>query len=665
MKKPLFDKILIANRSEIAVRIIRTLKKMGIKSVAVYSEADTNSMYVQHADEAYYIGDSPATESYLSIKNIISAIRESGASAVHPGYGFLSENPNFANILKREGVVLIGPSAGTIKKMGDKIEAKKIAIEAEVSTVPGYMGTINDVKQAVDIAKEIGFPVIVKAAAGGGGRGMRVVNNPAEMANAFESAKLEAANSFSDDRLFIEKLIQTPRHIEIQLIADQYGNSVCLGERECSIQRHHQKVIEEAPSSFITEDIRQEMYRQVISLSQKVGYYSAGTVEFIVDSNKNFYFLEMNTRLQVEHPVTELITGIDIVEEMIKIAAGEKLSFTQDDIKLKGWAFESRICAENPSRGFLPSSGRIIAYSEPAKSPNIRIDTGIGLGGEVSMFYDSMIAKLCTYGETREQAIEVMRSALSSYIINGIAHNISFLEAVMLHPRFVSGDISTAFIQEEYPDGFSGASLTSEVTTVFLATAIFIYISEQRRASLISGNINNQANKIGTRWVVTIDDKLFPVLITPVENGYNIRHESDRIYIRSNWNLGNELFTAIINGKKTNVKIENIRTGYLLSHAGISVKAFVRSPRISELEALMVSKVVVEESSELQAPLSGKIAAIKVKEGQEVTAGQEIMILTAMKMENLILAERDGKIAKIFVNEKDNVVRGQILLEFA
>ncbi|ABV73280.1 acylglycerophosphoethanolamine acyltransferase [Rickettsia canadensis str. McKiel] len=665
MNKPLFDKILIANRSEIAVRIIRTLKKMGIKSVAVYSEADTNSIYVQHADEAYYIGDSPATESYLSIKNIISAIRESGASAVHPGYGFLSENPNFANILKREGVVLIGPSATTIKKMGDKIEAKKIAIEAGVSTVPGYMGTIKDVKQAVDIAKEIGFPIIVKAAAGGGGRGMRVVNNPAEMANAFESAKLEAANSFSDDRLFIEKLIQTPRHIEIQLLADQYGNSVCLGERECSIQRHHQKVIEEAPSSFITEDVRQEMYKQVISLSQKVGYYSAGTVEFIVDSNKNFYFLEMNTRLQVEHPVTELITGIDIVEEMIKIAAGAKLSFTQDDVKLKGWAFESRICAENPSRGFLPSSGRIIAYSEPAKSPNIRIDTGIGLGGEVSMFYDSMIAKLCTYGETREQAIEVMRSALSSYIINGIAHNISFLEAVMLHPRFVSGDISTAFIQEEYPDGFSGASLTSEVTTVFLATAIFIYISEQRRASLISGNINNQANKIGTRWVVTIDDKLFPVLITPVENGYNIRHESDRIYIRSNWNLGNELFTAIINGKKTNVKIENIRTGYLLSHAGISVKAFVRSPRISELEALMVSKVVVEENTELQAPLSGQIVSIKVMEGQQVIAGQEIMVLTAMKMENLILAERDGKIAKIYVNEKDNVVRGQILLEFA
>jgi propionyl-CoA carboxylase alpha chain len=665
MTKPLFDKILIANRGEIALRIIRTLREMNIKSVAVYSEADTSSMHVQQADEAYYIGNSPATESYLSIKNIISAIRESGASAVHPGYGFLSENPNFANILKREGVTLIGPSAAAIKKMGDKIEAKKIAVEAGVSTVPGYMGTISNVKQAIDIANEIGFPVIVKATAGGGGRGMRVVKDQEEMASAFESAKLEAVNSFSDGRLFIEKLIQSPRHIEIQLLADQHGNSVCLGERECSIQRHHQKVIEEAPSSFITEEIRQQMYSQVISLSKKVGYYSAGTVEFIVDSEKNFYFLEMNTRLQVEHPVTELVTGIDIVAEMIKIAAGEKLSFSQEDVKLKGWAFESRICAENPSRGFLPSSGRITAYSEPAKSSNIRIDTGIGLGGEVSMFYDSMIAKLCTYGETREQAIEVMRSALSAYIINGISHNISFLEAVMLHPRFVSGDINTAFIEEEYPDGFSGASLTSESTGVFVATAIFVYISEQKRASSISGNINNQSNKIGTRWVVSIDDKLFPVLITPVENGYNIRHESDRLYIRSNWHLGSDLFSCLVNGKKTNVRIENIPTGYILSYAGISVKAFVRSPRISELEALMVAKIVKEESSELQAPLTGQIAAIKIKEGEEVIAGQEIMILTAMKMENILLAEREGKIAKVFVSEKDHVLRGQILLEFA
>ncbi|WP_341749557.1 acetyl/propionyl/methylcrotonyl-CoA carboxylase subunit alpha [Candidatus Tisiphia endosymbiont of Sialis lutaria] len=665
MTKPLFDKILIANRGEIALRIMRTLKKMGITSVAVYSETDTHSMHVQYADEAYYIGNSPATESYLSIKNIINAIRASGASAVHPGYGFLSENSNFANILKREGVALIGPNASAIKKMGDKIEAKKIAVEAGVSTVPGYMGTISSINQAIEIAEGIGFPIIVKATAGGGGRGMRVVKNSEEMANAFESAKLEAVNNFSDGRLFIEKLIKSPRHIEIQLLADQYGNSVCLGERECSIQRYHQKVIEEAPSSFITEEIRQKMYKETIALSSKVGYYSAGTVEFIVDLDKNFYFLEMNTRLQVEHPVTELITGIDIVEEMIKIAAGEKLSFSQEDIKLKGHAFESRICAENPMRGFLPSSGRITEYSEPPKNANIRVDTGLGLGGEVSMFYDPMIAKLCTYGETRKQAIEVMRSALSSYIIQGISHNISFLEAVISHPRFIAGDINTAFIEEEYPDGFSGASLTSEITKIFLATAIFVYITEQKRASLISGQIIDQTHKIGTRWVVSIDDKLFPVLITPVDYGYNIRQENDRIYIRSNWNLGSRLFSCIVNGRKANIKIQNIVTGYMLSHSGITVKAYVRSPRMSELEALMITKNIQEEQTELQAPLAGQIIAIRVQEGSEVIVGQEIMVLTAMKMENILVAERNGKIAKILVNEKEQVVSGQVLLEFS
>lgn len=665
MTKPLFDKVLIANRGEIALRIMKTLKKMNIKSVAVYSEADTNSMHVQYADEAYYIGNSPATESYLSTKNIINAIRTSGAQAVHPGYGFLSENSSFANILKREGVVLIGPSAVTIKKMGDKIEAKKIATEAGVSTVPGYIGTINNITHAIEIAEKIGFPVIVKATAGGGGRGMRVVRNSEEMATAFESAKLEAVNNFSDGRLFIEKLIQSPRHIEIQLLADQYGNSVCLGERECSIQRYHQKVIEEAPSSFISEEIRQKMYSETIALSNKVGYYSAGTVEYIVDLDKNFYFLEMNTRLQVEHPVTELITGIDIVEEMIKIAAGEKLSFTQEDVKLKGWAFESRICAENPMRGFLPSSGRITEYSEPPKSAHVRVDSGLGLGGEVSMFYDPMIAKLCTYGETREQAIETMSSALSSYVIQGISHNISFLEAVLSHPRFIKGDINTSFIEEEYPDGFSGASLTSEITKIFLATAIFIYIAEHKRASSIDGQMIDQSNKIGTRWVVSIDDKLFPVLIKAVEDGYNIRYEHDRIYIRSNWYLGSHLFTCIVNGRKANVKIENISTGYVLSHSGISVKAYVRSPRMSELESLMTAKVIKEEQTELVAPLAGQIIAIKVKEGDEVLIGNEIMILTAMKMENIILAERDGKVAKIFVSEKENVISGQVLLEFA
>jgi len=664
MSKPLFDKVLVANRGEIALRIMKTLKKMNIKSVAIYSETDTNSMHVQYADEAYFVGNSPATESYLSIKNIVNAIRASGSAAVHPGYGFLSENSNFAKILKREGVTLIGPSAASIKKMGDKIEAKKIAIEAGVSTVPGYIGTIGTISQAIEIAEQIGFPVIVKATAGGGGRGMRVVKNSKEMANAFESAKLEAVNSFSDGRLFIEKLIESPRHIEIQLLSDQFGNNVCLGERECSIQRHHQKVIEEAPSPFITGEIRQQMYKEVRALSNKVGYYSAGTVEFIVDKDKNYYFLEMNTRLQVEHPVTELVTGIDIVEEMIKIAAGEKLSFTQEDIKLKGWAIESRICAEDPTRGFLPSSGRIIAYAEPPKNSNIRVDSGVELGSEVSMYYDPMIAKLCSYHDSRLQAIESMRSALSAFVIQGISHNISFLEAVLSNSRFISGDINTSFIEDEYPDGFSGANLTSEITEVFLATVIFAYIAEQRRAASISQQMIDQTNKIGTRWVVSIDDKLFPVLIKPVTDGYNIRQGKNRIYIRSNWNLGSHLFSAIVNGRKVNVKIDNIPTGYILSHGGISVSAFVRSPRISELEALMVANIAKEEQTELQAPLAGQIVSIKIKEGEEVSIGQEIMILTAMKMENIITSEREGIVAKIFVVEKEHVFSGKTLLEF-
>lgn len=664
MIKPLFDKVLIANRGEIALRIIRSLKKMGIKSVAVYSEADTNSMHVQYADEAYYIGNSPATESYLSIKNIINAIRSSGAQAVHPGYGFLSENANFANSLKREGITLIGPSALAIKQMGDKVEAKKIAMEAGVTTVPGYMGIINNATQAIEIASDIGFPVIVKAAAGGGGRGMRVVRNAQEMTGAFESAKLEAENSFNDSRVFIERLIQRPRHIEIQLIADQFGNAVCLGERECSIQRHHQKVIEEAPSTFITEEIRQQMYSEVIALSRKVGYYSAGTVEFIVDENKRYYFMEMNTRLQVEHPVTELITGIDIVEEMIKIAAGEKLSFTQNDIKLKGWAFEARICAEDPTRGFLPSSGRITEYTEPVKTSNIRVDSGINAGGEVSMFYDPMISKLCTYSETREQAIEAMCSALSSYVIQGISHNISFLEAVFSHPRFISGDINTGFLAEEYPAGFSGASLTSEISDVFLATALFVYITEQKRTASIMGQMVSQIGKIGTRWVVTIDDRSFPVLIKPIQDGYNIRQGYTRICIQSNWTLGSHLFSAIVNGRKVNVKIDNILTGYSLTHSGIKVKAYVRSPRMSELESIMSDKNTIDIQSELLAPLAGQIIAIKVQENEEIIVGQELVVLTAMKMENIILAEQSGKIAKILVKEKDQVSAGQVLLEF-
>ena len=664
MNKPLFEKVLVANRGEIALRIMRTLRKMDIKSVAVYSEADTNSEHVQYADEAYYIGNSPATESYLSIKNIISAIRVSGAQAVHPGYGFLAENSQFANILKREGITLIGPSAKVIKQMGDKIEAKKIAIDSGVSTVPGYMGVINNLDQAIEIGEEIGFPIIIKAAAGGGGRGMRVVKNAKEMEKAFESAKFEAENCFSDGRVFIEKLIMAPRHIEIQVIADQYGNAVCLGERECSIQRYHQKVIEEAPSSFVDEYTRQKMYAEVVALVRKVGYFSAGTVEFMMDNDKNYYFLEMNTRLQVEHPVTELITGIDLVEQMIRVAAAEKLSFAQEDVKLNGWAIECRICAEDPSRGFLPSSGRILEYKEPPKSANVRVDSGIRAGGEVSMFYDAMIAKLCTYADTREEAVELMKNSLSSFIIQGISHNISFLEALIHHQRFVDGDIHTGFIDEEYPDGFSGAKLTSEISEVFLATAIFAFLTEQKRAASLPNPMTDQSNKIGTRWVVSIDGKQFPVMIKPVEDGYNIRYGTNRINVRSNWNIGSSLITAIISGQKVNVKIERIRTGYKLTHSGITVDTYVRSPRMSELEALMPIRNDFEDQLELLAPLSGQIVGIQVAVGDKVVPGQELLVLTAMKMENIITAERSGKIAKIMISEMESVSSGQVLLEF-
>jgi len=664
MSKPLFEKVLVANRGEIALRIMKTLRDMGIRSVAVYSEADTNAKHVQYADEAYYIGNSSATESYLSIPNIISAVRVSGAEAVHPGYGFLSENAQFANILKSEGVTLIGPSAKVIKKMGDKIEAKKVAIDSGVSTVPGYMGIIDSLEKAIEISENIGFPVMIKAAAGGGGRGMRIVANQKEVEKAYESAKFEAENCFSDDRVFIEKLIIAPRHIEIQVLADQHKNVVCLGERECSIQRYHQKIIEEAPSSFVDEETRQKMYKEVIALVNKVGYFSAGTVEFMMDNNKNYYFLEMNTRLQVEHPVTELITGIDLVEQMVRIAAGEKLSFTQNDVKLNGWAIESRICAEDPTRGFLPSSGRILEYQEPPKSSNIRVDSAIGAGGEVSMFYDAMIAKLCTYAPTRNGAIELMKSSLSSFIINGISHNISFLEALINHKKFIDGNIHTGFIDEEYPDGFSGAKLTSKINEVFLSTGIFAFLTEQKRAVSLPNQMNDQFNKIGTRWVVSIDGEQLPVITKEVEGGYNIRHEFNRITIRSNWNIGSSLIAAIINGKKVNVKVERIATGYRLIHSGITVDVYARSPRMSELESLMPIRDDKDNSQELLAPLSGQIISINVKVGDEVAIGQDLLSLTAMKMENIITSEREGKIAKIMVSELDSVTSGQILLEF-
>ncbi len=662
----MFRKVLIANRGEIAIRIMRTLSRMGIKSVAVYSEADTNSLYVQQADEAVYIGPSPADQSYLDCEKILTAVNRTGADAVHPGYGFLSENTKFAQALEDFGVTFIGPKPKAIAAMGDKIEAKKLAEAADVSTVPGYMGVIKNADQAIKIANQIGFPVMVKAAAGGGGKGMRVVHSKSEIKQAFSSATNEAKNSFADSRIFIEKFIEKPRHIEIQVIADHYGNIVCLGERECSIQRHHQKVIEEAPSPFIDEKTRKKMYNQVVSLCKKVKYTSAGTIEFIVDPKKNFYFLEMNTRLQVEHPVTEMITGYDIVELMVRIADGEKLPFTQKDVNLKGWAMESRVYAEDPTRGFLPSSGRITEYKEPLKNKNIRIDSGVYEGGEVSQFYDPMIAKLVTYGESRKEAIEHMQNALSKYVIRGVSHNISFLEAVMNHQRFQDGDFSTNFIAEEYPGGFSGADLTEETAKVFLSVSLFIFLQDAKRASAISGRVPGRERQLGTRWVITIDDKKFSVMVRDRKSGYDIKYGREKFNVGSNWILGSRLFHGVVDGRAVNVHVEyQSAGGYVLTHAGSTVKAFVRTPRVAELENFMPRSEYKATLPILTAPISGLVVSIKVKEGDKVEDGQDLLIMEAMKMENIIMAERDGVVSKINIKEGDNVHVGQVIIEFA
>lgn len=665
MKKPLFEKVLVANRGEIALRIMRTLKNMGIKTVAVYSEADTNSLHVQFADEAIYIGPSPATESYLSIKNILNAIRVSGAQAVHPGYGFLSEDSEFAKALKKEGIKLIGPSDKVIKMMGDKIEAKKMAQAANVSTVPGYLGEIDSLEKAKTIAAEIGYPVIIKAAGGGGGRGMRVVRLEENLNDALNSAKREAANSFRDNRIFIERFIEDPRHIEIQVLADEYGNVVCLGERECSIQRHHQKVIEEAPSPFIDEITRQKMYEQSAALCRLVEYSSAGTVEFIMDQNKNFFFLEMNTRLQVEHCVTELVTGIDIVEQMVNIAAGKKLEFSQEDIVLTGSAIESRICSEDPSRGFLPSSGRIIEYKEPIKSANVRVDSGVKEGHEVSMFYDPMISKLCTYAPTREETIEHMKAALGSYVIKGVSHNISFLEAIMSNSDFARGDISTNFIDKQYPSGFLGADLTSEITQTFLAVSVYIHMFKTSREMNIDGQLKGRnKQQMSTRWVVSIDNTQYPIFIKIVDQGFVIRFEKNKVTVKSNWILGNNLFTGIVNDRAVSVKISQNDAGYVLTHAGVTVLAKVMLPRTAELEYFMqVKKLESSSESIISAPISGKIVDIKVREGDEVKPGQELVIVEAMKMENIINSPMKSKVLKIHFKPGDLINVGQDIIE--
>ena len=660
----MFEKILIANRGEIAVRVMATCRRMGIKTVAIYSESDTNALHVKEADEAVYIGPSPSAQSYLKIDNIVGAAEQTGAQAVHPGYGFLSEKADFARALERAHVTLIGPSAKAIHLMGDKIESKKIARKAKVNIVPGALEAVSNFTEARKVAKDVGYPVIIKAAAGGGGKGMRIARNEKELQDGIRFAMSEAGSSFGDSRVFIEKFFENPRHIEIQVLGDKHGNIVWLGERECSIQRRHQKVIEEAPSMFLSPKVRQKMGDQAVALAKTVGYYSAGTVEFIVDEKQNFYFLEMNTRLQVEHRVTELITKIDLVEQMIRIASGEKLAFTQKDVTFTGWAMESRIYAEDPRRGFLPSTGRITRYQEPVVEHRVLIDTGVYEGGEVSMFYDPMIAKVCTHAATRDKAIEGMQSALSNYVVRGISHNMSFLEAILAHPKFLKGDISTNFIAQEYPAGFGGAELNSDTTKVFLGAAVFIFLREAERASKVSDQLPGRERAIGSRWMVSVDGADYPIYVRAKDYGYDISYDEGLIVVRSSWKPGRRLFQGTVNGKPVGVKLKFLPEGCKLTHGGAEVPVVVRTPRAAELASYMPKHANARSRNLLGAPIAGLIVSVRVKEGESVKAGQELFVIEAMKMENVVTAENDAVIKKIHIGEKESVQADQTVIEF-
>ena len=661
----LFKKILIANRGEIACRVVKTARNMGIGTVAVYSEADRDALHVEMADEAVFIGKAPSAESYLVVDNIIRAIKETGADAVHPGYGFLSENTGFAKRLEVEKVAFIGPTPDAITAMGDKIESKKLAMKAGVNTIPGYTGVVKDVDHAVEIAQEVGYPVMIKASAGGGGKGMRIARTDAETREGFASATREAKSSFGDDRVFIERYIEEPRHIEIQILADAHGNVVYLGERECSIQRRHQKVLEEAPSPFLDAKTRKAMGEQAVALAKAVDYRSAGTVEFIVDAQRNFYFLEMNTRLQVEHPVTELVTGLDLVEMMIRVAAGEKLPIKQADVTLKGWALEARVYAEDPFRGFLPSTGRLVRYRPPAESKTVRVDTGVYEGGEISMFYDPMIAKLCTYGKDRGETIVNMRHALDQFFISGVSHNIGFLAALVAHPRFQEGRLSTNFIAEEYPNGFHAADVPHDNPLLLVAVAAAMHRAYQERAARISGQVPGFTRRISGDWTVLIGDRSHPVTAEIVDGGYKVKTHRQTFAIRTDWKLSDPLFHAAIDGEEVCLQVERLNVGYRLRHRGTQVDALVMTGKTAALQSLMPVKVLPDLSRFLLSPMPGLLASLAVKEGQEVKAGDPLAIVEAMKMENVLRAQRDGVIGVLHAKAGDSLAVDQKILEFA
>ncbi|GAA6189167.1 acetyl/propionyl/methylcrotonyl-CoA carboxylase subunit alpha [Litorivita sp. NS0012-18] len=680
----MFKKILIANRGEIACRVIKTARKMGIQTVAVYSDADKNALHVSMADEAYHIGPPPANQSYIVIDKIMEAIKATGAEAVHPGYGFLSENSKFAEALAAAGVAFIGPPVGAIEAMGDKITSKKLAQEAKVSTVPGFMGLIDDADHAVKISNEIGYPVMIKASAGGGGKGMRIAWNDEEAREGFQSSKNEAANSFGDDRIFIEKFVTQPRHIEIQVLCDSHGNGIYLGERECSIQRRNQKVVEEAPSPFLDEATRKAMGEQAVALAQAVDYSSAGTVEFIVDGERNFYFLEMNTRLQVEHPVTELITGVDLVEQMIRVAYGEKLAMTQDDVKLTGWAIENRLYAEDPYRGFLPSIGRLSRYRPPAEQASgplldndkwqgdapagavaVRNDTGVYEGGEISMYYDPMIAKLCTWAPTREAAIEAMRNALDGFEVEGIGHNLPFLSAVMDHEIFIKGEMTTAFIEEQYPEGFEGVELAEEALRKIAASCAAMHRLAEIRRTRVSGRMDNHERHVGENWVVSLQGQSYPVTIAADHDGSTVTFEDGTAHrIASQWTPGDQLAVIHVDEGSLVLKVGKISGGFRIRSRGADLKVHVRTPRQAELAALMPEKVAPDTSKLLLCPMPGLVVKLDVEVGDEVQEGQALCTIEAMKMENILRAEKKSIVTKINAAAGDSLAVDEVIMEF-
>jgi propionyl-CoA carboxylase alpha chain len=667
----MFKKILIANRGEIACRIIKTARRMGIATVAVYSEADKDALHVEMANEAIAIGPPAAAQSYLVIEKIIAACKETGAEAVHPGYGFLSERPAFARALADAGIVFIGPNPHAIEAMGDKIESKKFANAAHVSTVPGFLGVIESPDHAAKIADEIGYPVMIKASAGGGGKGMRIAHSRREVAEGFARAKSEALSSFGDDRVFVEKFIVNPRHIEIQVLGDKHGNVIYLGERECSIQRRNQKVLEESPSPLLDEETRRKMGEQAVALAKAVNYDSAGTVEFVAGQDRGFYFLEMNTRLQVEHPVTELVTGVDLVEEMIRSALGEPLRLTQADVKLKGWAVESRVYAEDPTRGFLPSTGRLVKYQPPAEGRvdgvTVRNDTGVYEGGEISIHYDPMIAKLVTHAPDRASAIAAQADALDAFVIDGIRHNVPFLSAVMQHPRWRKGELSTGFIAEEFPQGFSPLVASGETEQVLTAVAAHVDHVQNVRKRRISGQLREAGTlRFELNRAVMLGKKRIDVEVEPRESGVDVVFaDGRRLSVVSPWAPGELVWRGDVDGKPVVVQVRSILNGFTLAHRGVSVAARVYTHREAALAMLMIERKGADQSRALLCPMPGLVKSIAVREGQEVKAGEPLCMIEAMKMENVLTAERDAKVARILAKEGDSLAVDAVIMEFA